>query len=54
MQHRVILPANMAAAARLPVIYLLRLENRHFRFEFHVVTGGHNWNQWDERLPSVF
>jgi len=30
------------------------LDQRHFRYEFHVVSGGHNWNQWDERLPSVF
>jgi putative tributyrin esterase len=30
------------------------LGQRHFRYEFHVVPGGHNWNQWDERLPSLF
>ena len=41
-----LLPANRAFATLL--------ESRHFRFEFHVVPGGHNWNQWDERLPSVF
>lgn len=30
------------------------LEKGHFRYEFHVVPGGHDWNQWDKRLPSVF
>jgi putative tributyrin esterase len=30
------------------------LEHRHFRYEFHVVPGGHDWNEWDQRLPSVF
>jgi enterochelin esterase-like enzyme len=24
------------------------------RYEFHVVPGGHDWNEWDQRLPSVF
>jgi len=41
-----LLPANHNFAALL--------EKRHFRFEFHVVPGGHDWNQWDERLPVVF
>jgi S-formylglutathione hydrolase FrmB len=41
-----LLPANRSFAALL--------ERRHFRYEFHVVPGGHNWNQWDGRLPSVF
>lgn len=41
-----LLPANRSFAALL--------EHRHFRYEFHVVPGGHDWNQWDERLPSVF
>lgn len=41
-----LLPANRNFAALL--------ESRHFRYEFHVVPGGHDWNQWDERLPSVF
>ncbi|PYV62990.1 MAG: hypothetical protein DMG95_08075 [Acidobacteria bacterium] len=26
----------------------------HFRFEFHASPGGHNWNQWNSRLPDVF
>lgn len=41
-----LLPSNRDFAALL--------EHRHFRFEFHVVPGGHDWNQWDQRLPSVF
>jgi putative tributyrin esterase len=41
-----LLPANRNFAALL--------EHRHFRYEFHVVPGGHDWNQWDQRLPSVF
>lgn len=30
------------------------LGRRHFQYEFHVAPGGHNWSQWDERLPGVF
>jgi len=30
------------------------LERGHFRFEFHTVRGGHDWNQWNEWLPSLF
>jgi putative tributyrin esterase len=41
-----LLPANRNFAALL--------EQRDFRYEFHVVPGGHDWNQWDQRLPSVF
>jgi putative tributyrin esterase len=41
-----LLPANRSFA--------VLLENRHFRHEFHVVPGGHDWNQWDKRLPNVF
>jgi putative tributyrin esterase len=41
-----LLPANRNFAALL--------ESRHFRYEFHVVPGGHNWNQWDSRLSGVF
>jgi S-formylglutathione hydrolase FrmB len=26
------------------------LEQRKFRYEFHVVPGGHNWGQWNARL----
>lgn len=41
-----LLPANRNFAALL--------EKRHFRYEFHVSPGGHNWNQWQERLPTLF
>jgi len=41
-----LLPANRNFAALLG--------SRHFRYEFHVVPGGHDWNQWDKRLPGVF
>ncbi|MFZ3265172.1 MAG: alpha/beta hydrolase-fold protein [Terriglobales bacterium] len=41
-----LLPANRSFATLL--------ESRHFRYEFHIVPGGHNWNQWDEQLPSLF
>jgi putative tributyrin esterase len=41
-----LLPANRNFAGLL--------ERPHFRYEFHVVPGGHDWNQWDARLPSVF
>jgi putative tributyrin esterase len=30
------------------------LGQRYFRYEFHVVPGGHDWNQWNEQLPGVF
>jgi S-formylglutathione hydrolase FrmB len=30
------------------------LARYHFRYEFHVVPGGHDWNQWNQRLPEVF
>jgi putative tributyrin esterase len=41
-----LLPANREFAAML--------EQRHFRFEFHTVRGGHDWNQWNSWLPSLF
>lgn len=41
-----LLPANRNFAALL--------EKRHFRYEFHLAPGGHNWNQWQERLPGMF
>ena len=41
-----LLPANQHFAALL---------KRHgFNFEFHPGPGGHNWNQWNDRLPAVF
>ena len=30
------------------------LEQRRFRYEFHAVPGGHDWNQWNKQLPSLF
>jgi putative tributyrin esterase len=30
------------------------LGRRHFRFEFHTVRGGHDWNQWNAWLPTLF
>jgi putative tributyrin esterase len=27
---------------------------RHFHYEFHAVPGGHNWNQWNGLLSSLF
>jgi putative tributyrin esterase len=28
------------------------LKERKFLFEFHVVHGGHNWEQWNARIPE--
>jgi putative tributyrin esterase len=41
-----LLPANRSFAGLLA--------QRRFRYEFHTVPGGHNWDQWDKRLPSLF
>jgi putative tributyrin esterase len=41
-----LLPTNRNFAALL--------ETRHFHYEFHVVKGAHNWNQWKEQLPACF
>jgi putative tributyrin esterase len=41
-----LLPANRELAALLG--------QRHFRYEFHSVPGGHNWNQWNAWLPQMF
>ena len=30
------------------------LAQRHFRHEFHVVAGGHNWLQWNAQLDNCF
>ena len=30
------------------------LTARHFKHEFHTVRGGHNWNQWNAWLPTLF
>jgi S-formylglutathione hydrolase FrmB len=41
-----LLPSNHSFASLL--------EQRQFRFEFHVVPGGHNWQQWNARLDDTF
>jgi putative tributyrin esterase len=41
-----LLPANREFAALL--------EQRRFRYEFHTIRGGHDWNQWNGWLPQVF
>jgi putative tributyrin esterase len=41
-----LLPANREFATLLAA--------RHFRFEFHTVPGGHDWNQWNAWLPTLF
>jgi putative tributyrin esterase len=30
------------------------LAQRHFRYELHTVQGGHDWNQWNAWLPTLF
>jgi putative tributyrin esterase len=30
------------------------LQQREFRYEFHSGPGGHDWNQWNRRLPDLF
>jgi len=29
------------------------LQARHFSYEFHTVSGGHDWNQWNRNLPNL-
>ncbi len=41
-----LLPSNRQFAALLG--------ERKFRFEFHPGPGGHNWDQWNRRLPDLF
>jgi len=41
-----LLPANRQFAAIL--------QARQLAHEFHVVPGGHDWNQWNNELPKVF
>jgi putative tributyrin esterase len=40
-----LLPANRKFAALL--------QARRFRYEFHTGPGGHDWNQWNQRLPDL-
>jgi putative tributyrin esterase len=30
------------------------LEHQHLQHEFHVAPGGHDWNQWNAQLPTLF
>jgi putative tributyrin esterase len=30
------------------------LEHQHLQHDFHVVAGGHDWNQWNGQLPALF
>lgn len=41
-----LLPANQRFAAVL--------KKRGFKYEFHPVPGGHDWNQWNGRLAELF
>jgi len=41
-----LLPSNREFAAVV--------EQRHFRYEFHILHGGHDWNQWNPELAEVF
>jgi putative tributyrin esterase len=34
--------------------FATELAEHHFRFEFHPGPGGHDWNQWNRRLPELF
>jgi S-formylglutathione hydrolase FrmB len=45
-QQEGLLAANIRFAAIL--------EKRGFKYEFHSVSGGHDWNQWNRRLPTLF
>lgn len=40
-----LLPTNRRLAAML--------QARHFSYEFHTVTGGHDWNQWNRNVPAL-
>jgi S-formylglutathione hydrolase FrmB len=62
--------ARSADPAKVPYIYLScgdkegllsanrkfagLLDQRHFQYEFHVTHGGHDWNQWNAQIASVF
>jgi putative tributyrin esterase len=30
------------------------LKERRLGYEFHAVSGGHDWKQWNDQLPSLF
>jgi S-formylglutathione hydrolase FrmB len=29
------------------------MQARHFSYEFHTVSGGHDWNQWNRNVPDL-
>ncbi len=29
------------------------LKQRNFHYEFHTVSGGHDWNQWNQHIPDL-
>jgi S-formylglutathione hydrolase FrmB len=29
------------------------LDAQHFRYEFHIAAGGHDWNQWNRDVPYL-
>lgn len=31
-----------------------RLKALHFRYEFHIEPGGHDWNEWNRQIPGCF
>jgi putative tributyrin esterase len=41
-----LLPANRKLASLL--------QQSGFKYEFHAGPGGHDWNQWNQRLPTLF
>jgi putative tributyrin esterase len=45
-QQEGLLPPNQRFAALL--------KKRGFKYEFHAGPGGHDWNQWNRRLPDLF
>jgi putative tributyrin esterase len=70
MQNDPYVLAQSADPAKTPYIYITcgdkegllaanrrfaaLLSKRQFAHEFHVVPGGHDWNQWNAILPSYF
>ena len=40
-----LLPANRR--------FVAILQAHHFRYEFHAVSGGHDWNQWNHNVPDL-
>jgi putative tributyrin esterase len=40
-----LLPTNRRFAAML--------QARHFSYEFHTVSGSHDWNQWNRNVPAL-